>query len=190
MMPSSTFDERKKPVLKTPRLLLRRLTSDDSAFMVELMNEPPYIDNIGDRGVRTVADAMRYIEEKYQASYARHGFGLYLVELPETAEPMGICGLVKRDSLDRPDLGFAFLQRFWSRGYATEAAAAILGHAREQLGQPHLYGLVSARNARSIRLLEHLGFAFIRSSASPGQAVESSLYGVDLASPKPLERRP
>jgi [ribosomal protein S5]-alanine N-acetyltransferase len=169
-----------KPVLDTPRLSLRHLTPEDSAFMVELMNEPAYIENIGDQGVRTDADARRYVEDKYLASYARHGFGLYRVELVEGTEPIGICGLVKRDSLDHPDLGFAYMQRFWSRGYATEAAGATLRHARESLMLPYVYGLVSPKNTRSIRLLEHLGFRYVRSLVSPGQPSESHVYGRDL----------
>jgi RimJ/RimL family protein N-acetyltransferase len=178
-----------KPVLVTPRLSLRHLTPGDSAFMLELMNEAPYIDNIGDRGVRSQGDAVRYIEEKYLASYARHGFGLYLVELSETAAPIGICGLVRRDALDHPDLGFAYLQRFWSRGYATEAASAMLRHARESMGLAYVYGLVSPRNARSIRLLGHLGFGFVRSSQSPGQP-ESHLYGAVLGDPDQASNPP
>ena len=166
-------------VLGTPRLSLRDLAPGDSAFLLELMNEPPYLENIGDRGVRTLGDAARYIEEKYTASYARHGFGLYLVERVDGAVPMGICGLVKRDALDHPDLGFAFLRRFWSMGYATEAATATLRHARDALRLPYLYGLVSPGNARSIRLLENLGLRHLR-SMDAGQPLASHLYGAEL----------
>jgi ribosomal-protein-alanine N-acetyltransferase len=169
-----------RPVLETPRLSLRHLTPADAPFMVELMNEQPYIENIGDRGVRTVADATRYIDEKYTTSYVRNGFGLYLVELMEIAAPIGICGLVKRELLDHPDLGFAYLQRFWSRGYATEAAGATLKHARESLMLPYIYGLVSPKNSRSIRLLERLGLRYVRSFVAAGQPLESHLYGADL----------
>ena len=151
--------------------------------MLELMNEPAYYENIGDKGIRSSEDAERYIEEKYLASYARHGFGLYLVELLETSVPLGICGLVRRASLDHPDLGFAYLKRFWSQGYATEAATAIIGYARGALGLTHLYGVVSPKNARSVRLLERLGFRFERLSTLPGQAAESGLYGIELAVP-------
>ncbi len=167
-------------VLETPRLSLRHLTPEDSAFLVELMNEPPYIANIGDRGVRTVADAMRYIEEKYTTSYLRHGFGLYLVGLTEGNAPIGICGLVKRELLDHPDIGLAFLRRFWSRGYATEAASATLKYARESLMLPYVYGLVSPKNTQSIRLLEHLGLRYVRSLELAGQPLESHLYGTEL----------
>jgi [ribosomal protein S5]-alanine N-acetyltransferase len=167
-------------VLKTPRLSLRHLAPGDSGFLVELMNEPPYIEHIGDRGVRTAEDGRRYIEEKYTASYVRHGYGLYLVELAEGSAPIGICGLVRRESLDHPDLGFAFLQRFWSRGYAREAAGATLGYGRETLMLTYVYGLVSPRNLRSIGLLGHLGFSHVRSLAPTGQAFESHLYGKEL----------
>jgi len=144
------------------------------------MNEPSYIDNIGDRGVRVVADAIHYIEKKYVASYACHGFGLYLVELKEASCPIGICGLVKRDTLDCPDLGFAFLQRFWSRGFAAEAASATLDYARRKLNLRCVYGIVTPKNARSIRLLERLGFRHVRSLKVPGQALETNLYETEL----------
>jgi [ribosomal protein S5]-alanine N-acetyltransferase len=167
-------------VLNTPRLSLRHLTPEDAAFLVELMNEPPYVANIGDRGVRTIADAQRYIEEKFTASYVRNGYGLYLVELVQGTAPIGICGLVKRELLDHPDLGFAYLQRFWSRGYATEAASATLKYAQETLSLPYIYGVVSPKNARSIRLLEHLGLRYLRSLEIAGKQMESHLYGTEL----------
>jgi ribosomal-protein-alanine N-acetyltransferase len=167
-------------VLDTARLSLRHLTHEDSAFLAELMNEPPYIANIGDRGVRTVADAIRYIDEKYTTSYVLYGWGLYLVELKEGTVPIGICGLVKRELLDHPDLGFASLRRFWSRGYATEAASAILKYARESLKLPYIYGVVSPKNTRSIHLLEHLGLRYVRSVELAGQPFESHLYGTEL----------
>jgi ribosomal-protein-alanine N-acetyltransferase len=168
------------PVFDTPRLLLRQASSEDANFVLELMNEPSYIDNIGDRGVRAVTDAINYIEEKYVASYARHGFGLYLVELKEASCPIGICGLVKRDTLDCPDLGFAFLQRFWSRGFAAEAANATLDYARRKLNLRCVYGIVTPKNTRSIRLLERLGFRHVRSLKVPGQALETNLYETKL----------
>jgi ribosomal-protein-alanine N-acetyltransferase len=169
-----------KEILKSPRLRLRDLTTQDATFLMELMNERPYIDNIGDRGVRSIETAARYIEEKYIASYASNGFGLYLVELADGASPIGICGLVKRGSLDHPDLGFAYLQRFWSKGYAAEAANATVGYARDSLGLSYIYGVVSPGNTRSIRLLEKLGFAFVRSSTLPGQTAETHVYGADI----------
>jgi RimJ/RimL family protein N-acetyltransferase len=96
----------------------------DAAFVVELLNDPSFLQHIGDKGVRTEADACRYLETGPLASYARHGFGLLRVGLRESGEPVGMCGLLKRDWLPDPDIGFALLPRFWRRGYALEAASA------------------------------------------------------------------
>jgi RimJ/RimL family protein N-acetyltransferase len=148
--------------------------------MAELMNEPPYIANIGDRNVRTAADAEHYIAEKYTTSYEKNGFGLYLMESLEDGAPLGICGLVKRPSLEHPDLGFACLQRYWSRGYTTEAARATLNHARDTLALPFVYGVVSPKNDRSIRLLEHLGLSYVRSLELGAPPIQSRLYGTKL----------
>jgi RimJ/RimL family protein N-acetyltransferase len=169
-----------EPVFVTPRLSLRKVTSGDAALLLELMNEPPYIENIGDRGVRTAPDAARYIEDKYTVSYERNGYGLYLVELREGLVPIGICGLVRRPALDHPDVGFAYLQRFWSKGYASEAAEATLAFARDTLALPYLYGVVSPSNARSIRILERLGLRYLRPIQIPGNSSEAQVYGMEL----------
>jgi [ribosomal protein S5]-alanine N-acetyltransferase len=168
------------PILTTRRLSLRRLTPADAPFIMELMNERPYIDNIGDRGVRSVSDATFYIDSKYTPSYERHGYGFYVVTLEEDSVPVGICGLVKRDTLEHPDLGFAYLQRFWSLGFAVEAASAVLAYARDTLNLPYLYAVVSPRNDRSIRLLAHLGLNYVRSLLLTGQVSEIHVYGKEL----------
>ena len=137
--------------------------------MFELVNDRSWIDNIGERNVRTLADARRYIEDTALAMYERFGFGLYAVDLEETGQPAGICGLVKREGLDDVDLGFAFLPRFWGAGYALEASRAVLSHARETLGCRRVVAIVSRHNQRSIRLLDRLGFGFERMVAlKPG----------------------
>ncbi|MDP2859906.1 MAG: GNAT family N-acetyltransferase, partial [Bacillota bacterium] len=113
-------------VLETNRLALRRLSVDDAEFILELLNDPSFVRYIGDRGVRTKDDARRSIQTGPMESYERFGFGLYLVELKETGEPIGICGLLKRESLQEVDVGFALLPRFWSKGYAVESVSAVL----------------------------------------------------------------
>jgi RimJ/RimL family protein N-acetyltransferase len=148
------------PVHETERLALRRLTTDDAEFVLELLNEPSFLQYIGDKGVRTHADACRYIETGPMASYERFGFGLYRVELKDSREPIGICGLLKRDSLPDADIGFALLPRYWSKGYAFESASAVLAHARDTLGLKRVLAVTSPDNVASINLLEDLGFRF------------------------------
>jgi RimJ/RimL family protein N-acetyltransferase len=144
--------------ITTPRLRLRELTSDDAPFILALLNEPSFLQYIGDRGVRTTDDAVRYLANGPQASYARHGFGLWLVESVTTGEPMGICGVLKRDALDHPDVGFAFRPAYWSQGFAREAAAASLEFCRRTFGLGRIDAIVQHDNERSIHLLEALGF--------------------------------
>jgi RimJ/RimL family protein N-acetyltransferase len=165
--------------------MLRRLGPGDATFMLELMNEAPYHENIGDRGVQTTADASRYIEEKYVSSYESHGYGLYLVELKDGHVPIGICGLVRRKTLDHPDVGFAILQRHWSMGYAYEAARATLDYAQGALGLPYVYGVVTPRNSRSIRLLERLGLQYKRTLEAQGNSPDSHVYGMELGETNP-----
>jgi RimJ/RimL family protein N-acetyltransferase len=167
-------------VLETPRLELRRLSEEDALFVLRLLNEPSFLLNIGDRGVRTMDDARAYIVQGPMASYARFGFGLYLVELKEPRIPIGICGILKRDQLPEPDLGFAFLPAYWSQGYGLESAAAVRDHARATFGLPRLLAIVSPANAASIRLLEKLGFAFSSMTQLTPEAHEVKLYKCTL----------
>lgn len=148
------------PIANTDRLLLRHITPLDAVFYSQLVNEPAWIANIGDRQVKSLADAQQQIAGKLMASYAQHGFGLYLVALNDTNHPIGICGLVKRDTLQHPDIGFAFLQAHWGQGYALEAAQAVLKHAADELGLLHVLGITTAANARSASLLLKLGLRF------------------------------
>jgi RimJ/RimL family protein N-acetyltransferase len=149
--------------------------------MLGLLNEPSFIRNIGDRGVRTVEDARDYIMRGPIASYARFGFGLYLVQLKALLLPIGICGILKRDELPEPDIGFAFLPAYWSQGYALEAAAAVRDYARDTLDLPRLLAIVSPSNDTSIRLLERLGFSFESMTRLGAAAPEVKLYRCTFA---------
>lgn len=150
------------PTIQTERLLLSELTPDDAGFILQLLNEPSFLDNIGDRGVRDLDGAVRYILDGPVNSYARYGHGLLRVSLRESGEPIGMCGLLKRDTLPDADLGYAFLPRHWSRGYAIESGTAVLRHAREVLALPRVLGLVDPANQPSIKVLERLGLRFER----------------------------
>lgn len=145
-------------VTQTERLSLRWLTTDDAAFILELVNDPSWIRYIGDKGIHTLDDARQYIENGPIGMYQRHGFGLNMVELKWKPEPVGICGLIKRDGLEDVDIGFAFLPAFRGSGYALEAAAGAVSHARRVLGLSRIVAILSRDNERSRRLLLKLGF--------------------------------
>src|SRR4051812_28053941 len=165
-------------VIETARLRLRHMTvPDDVAFVLDLLNEPGFLQYIGDKGVRTDEDARRYIENGPRASYARFGFGLYTVVLKASGESTGICGLVKRESLNDVDVGFAFLPQFRGAGYAIEAAAAVVRHGLDVLRLPRIVALTDPANERSIRLLEKLGLRSRGPIVLDGDARETLLFG-------------
>jgi RimJ/RimL family protein N-acetyltransferase len=154
-------------VLDTERLALRRLTPEDAAFMRRLVNEPSWLEFIGDRGVRTEEDAREYLRNGAIASYEKHGFGLWAVTLRDSEAPIGICGLVRRDFLADVDLGFAFLPEHQARGYGREAGAAVVEFARRELGLRRLVAITVPANLRSIALLGKLGFALEKKMNHP-----------------------
>jgi RimJ/RimL family protein N-acetyltransferase len=162
-------------VLETERLRLRELATDDAEFIVALLNDPGFIRNVADRGVRTPAAARAYIRDGPVASYRRHGFGLYLVELKDSRTPIGVCGLIRRDALDAADLGYALLPAFRSVGHAHEAAAAVMAFARSR-GMTRVVAIVSPRNLESIRLLGKLGFRRERRILLADDTAELDLY--------------
>src|SRR6202166_373496 len=146
-------------VLQTERLALRHLDLNDDAFILELLNDAAFLRFIGDKGVRTLGDAREYVQKGPIDSYGRHGFGLYATCLLD-GTPAGICGLVKRDGLADVDVGFAFLSRYRSKGYASESAAAVLLHARQVLRLQRIVAITSPDNWGSIAVLEKIGLKF------------------------------
>jgi len=149
-------------VLETERLSLRPISVDDAEFILALLNEPSFLRYIGDKQVRNLEDARQYILNGPVASYERHGIGLLLVELKGSQTPIGMCGLLKRDELPEPDIGFALTPDFWNKGLAFEAAATVLQDARDRLKLQHILAITSLDNDASIKLLERLGFKFDR----------------------------
>ncbi|MEH6413956.1 GNAT family N-acetyltransferase [Pseudomonas sp. CGJS7] len=150
------------PTIQTERLLLSELTPEDAAFILELLTEPSFLANIGDRGVRDLDTAVGYIQDGPVQSYARHGYGLWRVNLRDSGEAIGLCGLLKRDTLPDPDLGYAFLPRHWSRGYAVEAGAAALDYGLKTLALPRVLAITNPDNLASIKVLSRLGLGFQR----------------------------
>jgi len=148
------------PELETERLVLRRFDPADAAFVLGLLNEPSFIENIGDRGVRTLDDARAYLEQGPLAMYRQHGFGLWCVQTRAGGQAVGMCGLLKRDNLPDVDLGYAFLPAYWGQGLALEAASATLRHAAQRFGLTRVIAVVSPGNSASIRVLEKLGMRY------------------------------
>ena len=162
--------------LETDRLIIRPITLDDASFILTLLNEPSFLRYIGDKQVRNLEDARQYILNGPVASYERHGFGLCLVELGESHTPVGMCGILKREELPDPDIGFALLPDFWSKGLAFEAAAAVLNDARERLKIERILAITSLDNAASINLLERLGFRCKEIITLPPEREEVRLF--------------
>ena len=166
-------------VLETDRLAIRLMSTDDAEFMLQLLNEPSWLHFIGDRGVRTLDDARNYILNGPIAMYARLGFGFYIVELKDGGIPIGICGLVKRDSLDDVDIGFAFSPAFWSRGYAVESASAVMTYATGVLRLPRVVAVTDPDNLASIRVLETIGLRFSGMARLSAAGPELKLFSSD-----------
>ena len=167
-------------VLKTERLVLRRLTLEDDAFILELLNDPAWLRFIGDKGVRTLDDARRYIASGPMDMYERLGFGLFLTERKGDGAPLGLCGLIKRDTLDDVDIGFAFLPQFRANGYAHEAAAAVLELGRSTFGLQRIVAITSPDNEDSSRLLVKLGMHFEKRMKLSADGKEVMLFAAEF----------
>lgn len=170
-----------RAVIGTERLILRRFDLHDAPFIFELVNDPDWLRHIGDKGVRSLDDARDYLRNGPIEMYARHGFGLFAVELRENGTLIGSCGLIKRDSLDDVDIGFAYLPAYRAQGLAREAAAATLAYAKNALGLARVVAIVSPDNHASARLLERVGLRFERALRPAGDPDPVDLFAIDFA---------
>jgi len=168
-----------KPIVETERLYIRELVESDAEFINQLLNAPSFIKYIGDRGVRTADAAADFIRDRYRQSYAIHGYGLYAVDLKSSGVPIGMCGFVRREMLDGPDLGFAFLPEHEGKGYGTESSIAMLEHGRGVLNFQRVFAITTLENFASIRLLEKLGFTLDRVIDTP-EGEKLNLFSVNL----------
>ena len=167
-------------ILETERTILREIVETDAEFIFDLLNQPSFVKYIGDRNVRTIAEAEAFIEYRYRKSYRENGFGLYAVEIKGNRTPIGICGFVKRDSLPNADIGFAFLPQYERKGYAFESAAAALCYGREVLRLKRVFAITSKDNESSGRLLEKINFKFERLIKLPHDDEELKLFSSDV----------
>ncbi len=163
-------------VLETDRLILRWLEPGDAPFILELLNQPSFLHFIGDRGVGTIEEARKYIRQGPGRSYAEQGFGLYMVELKDDLKPIGMCGLLRRETLEDVDLGFAFLPQFWGQGYAYESTKAVLAHGKADFDLKRIVAVTASDNQAAIRLLEKLGMRFERTIRLTDDQPEVKLF--------------
>ena len=163
-------------ILETERLFLREFILGDTEFIIELLNSPGWIKYIGDRNVRTTDEAIAYLENGPIKSYALNGFGLCLVGVKENNTPIGMCGILKRDTLEKPDIGFAFLPRFCSNGYAYEATKAVLHSVLQKNKYDQIAAITLPGNGRSIGLLKKLHFRFEKKIIDNNEELE--LYSI------------
>ncbi|MDZ7900996.1 MAG: GNAT family N-acetyltransferase [Arcicella sp.] len=147
-------------VIETERLILRKFTVEDASFMLELLNTPTWLRFIGDRNVHSVEEAEQYLVNGNIKNYLEYGFGFYLVAVKETGESIGMCGLVKRDSLEDVDIGFAFLPQFIGKGYGFEAASSTLRYAQNILQIHKIVAIVNPDNTDSVKLIKKIGLQF------------------------------
>ncbi|MGZ3183322.1 MAG: GNAT family N-acetyltransferase [Telluria sp.] len=162
-------------ILSTPRLHLRTLEESDAPAYLRLLNEPSFIANIGDRGLRTEADALAHMRKGPMEMYAQRGFSLYLAELAD-GTPIGMCGLIKRDTLDDVDIGYAYFPEFWGKGYAYEAGRAVLDHAHRDIGLQRVAAITSPGNTASIAVLTKLGFEFKKTIQMSDDGTDTNFY--------------
>jgi len=166
-------------ILETERLFLREFTLADAPFIIELVNSPGWLQFIGDRNVKTEEQAKEYLRNGPLLSYAKNGFGLSLVALKADQSPIGMCGIIRRDSLENPDIGFAFLPSFEGKGLAYEIANATIAYAKTILKLPVIFAITMPENKRSIKLLEKIGFQYSRMFASPTDKLQLMLFSYE-----------
>ena len=170
--------------LQTERLQLRWLTLDDAGLMLAVWNNPAFLSYVGDRGIRTPKQARDALKDGAMKLYEDHGFGPFRVAVQSDDTPIGVCGLFYRDGFDDPDIGFALLPEFCSKGYAYEAAAAVMEYVRNDLALTRVVAIVSPENVASIGLLEKLGLNYERMLRLPEDDHDICLYAIDFPDQK------
>lgn len=165
--------------IETDRLVIRKVERGDAAFMLDLLNQPSFIQFIGDRGVRTLDDARIYIEERALAGYEKNGFGPFAVAIKSSGQVVGIVSLLDRDELDDVDVGFAFLPDVWRQGFAYEASAAVIEFAFTELGLRRIAAVTQPDNVGSIKTLEKLGLTLDGTARLEADGPDLLLYAIE-----------
>ena len=144
----------------TERLHLRPASLEDAAFVLKLLNTPKWHQYIGNRNIKTLEDANKYIEERFLPQFDRLGFGNYTVIRKEDGMRLGCCGIYDREYLEGVDIGFSFLPEYEKKGYAYESALCLKDAAFTVFNLKKIGAITLKENTGSIKLLEKLGLEF------------------------------
>lgn len=167
-------------VLETERLKLRKCVSTDTDFIITLVNTPGWIQYIGDRNIHTQSDALNYLVKGPFLSYEQYGYGVSIVETKDEKIPIGVCGLLKRDYLNHPDIGYAYLPAYMGKGYALEMANAVVSYSQSVFSIKEIQAITLEENIRSIHLLEKIGMQYMKQITLPDTTTPLLLYGLQL----------
>ncbi|GLX80004.1 alanine acetyltransferase [Thalassotalea insulae] len=162
--------------IDTPQLIMRLLNESDAPMILELLNEPAFITHIGDKGVRDLNGALNYINSGPLKMQKELGFSLYCCQLKSNNEAIGISGLIKRDGVEYPEVGFGFLARYCGQGFGYQSSKAVMEHAKQQLGITRLQAICNPDNTASIALLTKLAFQYTGNIVLPGQTKRVKLF--------------
>ncbi|WP_261886109.1 GNAT family N-acetyltransferase [Vibrio pomeroyi] len=166
--------------VETERLRLRMITPRDATFIQRLYSSEDFLRYIGDKEINDTEKAVEYIKNNILKMHQEKGVCLLMVEIKETSTPIGICGLIKRDTLESHDIGYGFVPEFYGQGFAREAAKVIIEQAKQNADIDHLVAITTSDNIRSIALLTKLGFVFERVEDVISESVNLNLYGFSL----------
>jgi RimJ/RimL family protein N-acetyltransferase len=152
--------------LETERLRIRDLTKDDLEGMFVLDSDPEVHKYLGNKPIKKKKQALKYIKH-VQKQYAERGIGRWAVDLKETGEFIGWCGLrlyteyAFNNRTNFHDIGYRLQRKFWGKGYATEAAQACLDYAFTELKLDTVYGITEIGNQGSHNVLLKIGLHYI-----------------------------
>ncbi len=163
-------------ILRTSRLYLSKINKKDAPFLYQLMNDPDWILNIGDRQINKLEDAEKFIANRFIKSYKKNGFGFYILRLIDDDNPIGICGLIKRDGLDHVDIGYALMPKFRGNGYAFEATKVVYAYGVNHFKLDKIVAIVNPGNKKSEQILEKLGLQFEKMITLPNETKEIQLF--------------
>lgn len=166
-------------ILETNRLWLKPVTTSKAAFVIEMYNSPKFIQFIGDRNIRTLEDAEKYITDKFLPQWEKLGYGNFVIERKEDGKTIGAVGIFQREGLDVGDIGFSFLPEFEGKGYGFEAASKLLKKAFTDFGLTKVSAITTEENIMSQKLILKLGLKYVKKIRLPEEKVDLLYFEIE-----------